>query len=98
MKETTRQIADLLEAGQVVNLYLVQNAWIQGGGEVEVGHLDVPDLVINPSYFERFAVAAATDPENVNYDEMEKDLEMLAKMMRGAYSRLMGGRLQLFLT
>jgi hypothetical protein len=96
MKETTKQIATILDGGQPVKLFLIQNAWIQGEGEVEVGHLTKPDLIINPSYYQKFKDAAELDPM-VTHDAMEKDLEMLAKMMKTAYANMMGGSLQLIL-
>jgi len=96
MKETTKQIADILDSGNQVELFLIQNAWIQGGGEVEVGQLTKPDLVIKPSYYQKFKDAAVLDPM-VTHDAMEKDLEMLAKMMKTAYANMMGGSLQLIL-
>jgi hypothetical protein len=97
MRETTRQIVEILDKGTSVPLFLIQNSWIQGGGEVEVGQLERPDLIIQPSYYQKFKDAAAVDPQAVTYDQMEADLDMLGKMMRTAYQKMMGGSLQLIL-
>jgi hypothetical protein len=77
-------------------LFLIQNAWIQNAGDVEVGQLAKPDLIVKPSYYQKFKDAAELDPM-VTFDEMEKDLEMLAKLMKTAYANMMGGSLQLIL-
>jgi hypothetical protein len=97
MRETTQQMIAILDTGVPVELFLIQNSWIQGGGEVEVGQLQRPDLIIQPSYYQKFKDAAEIDPTAVTYDQMEADLDMLAKMMRTAYQKMMGGSLQLML-
>ena len=96
MKESTQQIVDLLEAGGPAELFLIQNSWIPAGGEVAVAKLTSPDLIIMPSYYQKFLDAAVLDP-TVTHDALEKDLETLSGIMKTAYTKIMGGDLQLIL-
>jgi hypothetical protein len=42
-------------------------------------------------------MAAQTLEEELSFEEIEQDIEMLAKMMRQMYSKMIGGSLQLWL-
>lgn len=99
MKPLTEEIIEALSRGEEVSLFLIQNSWVRGGIEgvsLNVASAEKPDLVISPTYYEKF-MAAHTLDEELSFEEIEQDIEMLAKTMRQMYSKMIGGSLQLWL-
>lgn len=100
VKSSTSEIIDTLASGEEVALYLIQSSWVRGGSDsvsVNIGTPEKADLIINPSYYEKFIEAQNLD-EALSFEEIEQDIEMLAKIMRTAYSKMIGGQLQLILS
>ncbi len=99
MKKSTEEIVEALANGEDVPLFLIQNSWVRGGTEgvsLNISSPNKPDLIIRPSYYEKF-MAAQTLEEELSFEEIEQDIEMLAKTMRQMYSKMIGGSLQLWL-
>ena len=97
VKASTNDIIETLAKGEEAELFLIQNSWVRGGVEevnVVVGTPGRADLIISPTYYEKFMEAHTLD-ETLSHEEIEQDLEMLGKMMKTAYLKMIGGRLQL---
>ncbi len=99
MKASTEQIITTLAGGDDVYLYFIQNSWVRGGVDevnVDLGNREKADLIIHPSYYIKFKDAIDSG-ESIDLEEIEGEVEILAKIMRTAYSKLLGGALQLHL-